>query len=51
MTDRPDSLPCDEDDTLSKLETALKQANGIDMRAAIEGAIEDRKRELRQNAD
>jgi len=41
----------DQDETLSKLETALKDASGIDMRAAIESAIEERKTELRENAD
>jgi len=41
----------DQDETLSKLETALEDARGIDMRAAIESAIEERKAELRERVD
>lgn len=50
MTALPDSPSYEEDDTLSKLQQALDQASGVDMRAAIESAIKERKSELRQNA-
>lgn len=40
----------EQDETLSKLETALEDATGVDMRSAIQGAIEDRKQEIRQSS-
>ncbi|WP_459192224.1 hypothetical protein [Halosimplex sp. J119] len=50
MNGLPDTPSYEDDETLSKLQQALDDASGIDMRAAIESAIEDRKAELRQNA-
>lgn len=40
----------EQDDTLSKLKRALEEADGVDMRSAIEGAIEDRKEEIRRES-
>lgn len=50
MNGLPDTPAYEDDDTLSKLQQALDDATGVDMRAALEGAIEERKRELRRNA-
>lgn len=50
MNGLPDTPSYEDDDTLSKLQQALDDASGIDMRAAIESAIKERKAELRQNA-
>ncbi|WP_436925124.1 hypothetical protein [Halosimplex amylolyticum] len=41
----------EEDDTLSKLETALEDASSVDLRAAIESAIDERKRAIRQQSE
>jgi hypothetical protein len=50
MTGLPDAPAYEDDDTLAKLQQALDDATGVDMRAALEGAIEERKRELRRDA-
>ncbi|WP_161625205.1 hypothetical protein [Halosimplex carlsbadense] len=50
MTSLPDSPSYDEDETLAKLQQALDEATGVDLRAALEGAIEDRKAEIRNDA-
>jgi|GEM_PF-2478966 len=50
MTGLPDSPSYEDDETLAKLQQALDDATGVDMRAALEGAIKDRKAELRRNA-
>jgi len=50
MTCLPDSPSYEEDETLAKLQQALDEATGVDLRAALEGAIEDRKAEIRSNA-
>ncbi|WP_436931608.1 hypothetical protein [Halosimplex halobium] len=50
MSGLPDSPSYEEDETLAKLQQALDDATGVDMRAALEGAIEDRKAEIRRNA-
>lgn len=39
-----------DDDTLEKLEAALKEAEGTDLRGSIRSAVEDRKAELRRQA-
>ncbi|MFC7139201.1 hypothetical protein ACFQMA_05030 [Halosimplex aquaticum] len=51
MVERRYSGSDEQDDTLSKLETALDDATSVDLRAAIESAIEERKRALRQQSD
>lgn len=38
----------ESDDTLSKLETALDGEESTDLRASLQSAIAERKRELRQ---
>ncbi|WP_167837323.1 hypothetical protein [Halosimplex halophilum] len=50
MSGLPDSPSYEEDETLAKLQQALDEATGVDLRAALEGAIEERKAELRRNA-
>jgi len=50
MTGLPDSPSYEDDETLAKLQQALDDATGVDMRAALESAIEDRKAEIRRNA-
>lgn len=50
MTGLPDTPSYEEDDTLAKLQQALDDATGVDMRAALESAIEERKAELRRDA-
>ncbi|QPV63271.1 hypothetical protein I7X12_01155 [Halosimplex litoreum] len=50
MTGLPDSPSYEDDETLAKLQQALDDATGVDMRAALEGAIEDRKAEIRREA-
>jgi hypothetical protein len=50
MTGLPDSPSYEDDETLAKLQQALDDAKGVDMRAALEGAIEDRKAEIRRDA-
>lgn len=47
MTDRHRTY-APNDETLTKLETALENADGIDLRSSIQGAIKERKAELRQ---
>ncbi|WP_415381399.1 hypothetical protein [Halosimplex sp. TS25] len=51
MVDRCYSGSDEADDTLSKLETALDDATSVDLRAAIESAIQERERALRQQSD
>ena len=50
MTGLPNTPSYEEDDTLSKLHRALDDASGVDMRAALESAIDERKAELRRDA-
>ncbi|QLH78114.1 hypothetical protein HZS55_12720 [Halosimplex rubrum] len=50
MTGLPDSPSYEDDETLAKLQQALDEATGVDLRAALEGAIEDRKAEIRRDA-
>jgi hypothetical protein len=50
MTALPDSPSYEDDETLAKLQQALDEATGVDLRAALEGAIEDRKAEIRRDA-
>lgn len=47
MTDRHRTYAPD-DETLTKLETALQDADGVDLRSSIQGAIKERKAELRR---
>jgi len=37
-----------DDEKLTKLESALENAEGIDLRSSIQGAIKERKAELRR---
>jgi hypothetical protein len=48
MTGLPNTPSYEEDETLAKLQQALEDAPGVNMRAALKGAIEERKAELRR---
>lgn len=39
----------EDDDVLADLETALREANSVDLRASIQDAIEERKAEIRRD--
>lgn len=49
MTDVDNHSVYEDDDTLSKLQTALADADGHKVKHNIEAAVEDRKKQLRQN--
>lgn len=51
MVDPRYSTGNEQDDTLTKLETALEDATSVDLRAAIQSAIDERKRALRRQSD